>query len=92
MLIRFVFVMLLAGNTAVAHERPSLVFRDAPLERVCRALEERFEVKISVQPTLKNRRITADFSSEGLTTILEDIAFVLTVRYEQRPDIIIIKT
>lgn len=92
MLIRSAFVlMLLAGNAVVANERPSLVFRDAPLERVCQALEERFEVEFSVQPPLKNRRITADFSSADLATILEDIAFVLNIRYEQRPNIIIIK-
>lgn len=71
-------------------ERP-LVFRDQPLVQVCETLEKHLEVKFSVSPSLKQQRITADFSSQRLEAILEDIAFVLNVRYDQRGRVITIR-
>jgi len=69
-----------------------LVFKDVPLGSICLILEKKFNVKFVIKKTsLQRKKITGDFSSLSLDQIMEDITYLLNIRYEKKGDTIIIR-
>ncbi|WKN45617.1 DUF4974 domain-containing protein [Tunicatimonas pelagia] len=73
-------------------EKRELIFRDQPLTNVCDTLSQHFSVVFTIKnKKLKSKRVTARFSSQSLDAILQDLSFILNIRYEINGDHITIR-
>lgn len=69
----------------LAWREGKLVFSEAPLRLVARTLERWYDVKIRFEnPAHQERHLTAEFSSEPLRRVLDSIAMVMDLRYDEK--------
>ncbi len=81
-MIILMLLLIISSEPSIA-EKQELIFRDQPLTDVCDELSQHFSVVFTIKSKkLKSKRVTARFSSQSLDVILQDLSFVLNIRYE----------
>jgi transmembrane sensor len=73
-------------DRAMAFTQGRLVLRDAPVESLVDAVRRWYGLTLTVDPTLRGRRVTATFERETRAVVLETLALSLAARIEQRGD------
>ncbi len=71
----------LPKNKTFYWELASLTFEDTSMQNVVDNIEHNFNVKINLNPTLKNCRLSGNFNQEHLSTILEIICKSIDAEY-----------